>query len=245
LEELQEDAVDTDAAHHAKHDGEEGELGIAHPDRSRCTLQDLLEVDAGESGAATTNNNGEETEGEILIFIVGGLVFATTFDLCEDDTDGEEEDGGPLGPAKTAGEDDDGENSGRDHLHLVSDLEGCGLEVGESDVNQVILEGVESSGHSELQGRGRVGEVLAPKEVFELFDTNRQSASITDTFVFLPKIDEEDESEGGDEFCEFSGDDEGGAEVFWHTFGGEEFGVAGENDSTRCLDDEGKEGGVL
>ena len=88
------------------------------------------------------------------------------------DTDGKDDEGHPLGPGEGALEEDDGKDGGGQDFELVADLVDGGVEVGEGDVEEVVLDSVEEGRdgeHEEFAGFAHFAEEVG-EEVGEAFE---------------------------------------------------------------------------
>ncbi len=127
---------------HTHNDAPEGEPEVSRPDGVLAVLEHLLHVDASETGGEAENENGDETQNDVVVARGGGR---GSVELDEDDAAAENDEGNPLHEGELLMQEKHAEKGGGEKLDLGGDLEDDGLEVGDGDVHAVVLDGVEES----------------------------------------------------------------------------------------------------
>lgn len=119
--------------------------------------------------------------------------------LCKRDTSDEEKKGGPLDAGEAAAEKEDSKEAGGEDFSIVEDLVGGGIEVGNGEVEDVVLKGVEEGRDGEFE------EFRAGMEEVVSEEGSKGRRGVVGM--------KEEDKEGGDEFKELHPNDSRGRVV--------------------------------
>ena len=179
-------------------EADERHLDVPHPYRGGGVLDHSLEVDAREAAGAAAAEDAEHAQDPALLAGEVGVLLLGEVD--DGDADGQGDDRGPLHGGRLPPEHEHREDGGGDDLHLGEHLEeGC-REVGRGDVLQVVLNHIETRGHSQTK---KVSPAI--HELVAKTDEGPRERGVA--------VDPQEEQEGPDEFDEFGEHDGCGGDV--------------------------------
>ena len=159
-------------------------------------FDELLVEDPRIAGGEAGHEDGSEP-GELVLPLVGARRLLGLRELDQADPQHQQDQRHPLPADQPPLQQEDGEAGGGEDLELVGHLERGGVQVGQSQDQQVVLHGVETGGDGQTEGLPGSGQHLLPEGgegggEGALGDTQEPQAE-----AVLETLSEEDNSGGG------------------------------------------------